>query len=71
LHSSGVSPGSVESAAAVEADLAYAGLAFRNGAAVTAGKTADAVVIKFFVERGIGLANSLVEDGAEGGHGNL
>jgi hypothetical protein len=71
LSSGGVSPGCVERAAAVEADFANAGLAFGNRAAVAAGKAADAVVTEFFVERGISLANFLVEDGAEGGHGNL
>ena len=58
LHSGGVSPGDVECAAAVEADFADAGLAFGDGAAVAAGKTADAVVVEFFVEGRIGLADS-------------
>lgn len=71
LHSGGVSPGDVERAAAVEANFADAGLAFGNGAAVATGKTADAIVVKFFVERGVGFADSLVQDIAEGGHGNL
>jgi hypothetical protein len=38
---------------------------------VAAGKTADAVIVEFFVEGGIRLANSLIEDVAEGGHGRL
>jgi len=71
LHSGGVSPGNVERAAAVVADFAYAWLAFGDGAAVSAGKTADAVVVKFFLERGVGLANFAVEDVAEGRHGKL
>ena len=44
LHARGVSPGNVELAAAIEADFADSGLAFGNGAAVSAGKTADAAV---------------------------
>jgi hypothetical protein len=38
---------------------------------MTAGKTADAVVVELFVERSIRLANSAVEDVTEGGHKNL
>jgi len=68
LHSGGVSPGDEERAAAVEADLADAGLTFGNRATVTAGETADAMVLEFFVERKIRLANSLVQNVAEGGH---
>ncbi len=71
LHAGGVSPGNVERAAAVVADFADAGLAFGNGTAVAAGETADAVVVEFLVESGIGLANFAVEDVAEGGHGEL
>ena len=44
LHSGGVSPGDVELAAAIEADLADSGLAFGDRAAVAAGEAADAVV---------------------------
>jgi len=68
LHSGRVSPGDVERAAAVVPDLADSGLARGNGAAVSAGKTANAVVGEFFVERGIGFANSFVEDDAQRGH---
>ena len=71
LGSSGVSPGDVERAAAVVADFADAGLAFGDGAAVSAGEATDAVVLEFFVETGIGFADSLVENGTEGGHGDL
>jgi hypothetical protein len=71
LHSRRVSPGDEEAAAAVEADFADAGLAFGNGAAVAAGEAADAVVIEFFVERGVRFADSLVQNIAQGGHGNL
>jgi hypothetical protein len=44
LRSGDVSPGNVELAAAVEADFADAGLAFGNGAAVSAGEAAQAIV---------------------------
>jgi hypothetical protein len=71
LCAGGVSPGNVEGAAAVVADFADAGLAFGDGAAVSAGKTADAVIVEFFVEGGVGLADFLIEDMAEGGHGGL
>jgi hypothetical protein len=71
LHAGGVSPGDVERAGAVVADFADAGLAFGNGAAVAAGKAADAVVGEFFVERGVRLANVAVEDVAEAGHRRL
>ena len=65
LHAGGVSPGDVERAAAVVADFADTGLALGNGTTVAAGEATDAVVVKFFVERGIGLADSFVEDFAE------
>jgi hypothetical protein len=71
LHSSGIAPGDVESATAVVANFANAGLAFGNGAAVAAGKTADALVVEFFVERGVRFADSPIQDIAEGGHRNL
>jgi hypothetical protein len=60
LHSSGVTPGDVERAAAVVANFAHARLAFGNRAAVTAGKTADPLVVELFVKRGVRLADSLV-----------
>jgi hypothetical protein len=59
----------VESAAAVVADFANASLAFRDGAAMAAGKTAEAIVLELLVETRIGFANLLVEDGTKGGHG--
>ena len=69
LHSGGVSPGGVEGAGAIEADLANAGLAIGDRAAVSAGEAADAVVVEFFVERGGGFADVVIEDLTEGGHG--
>jgi hypothetical protein len=67
LGSGGVSPGDVEYAAAVIANFADSRLAFRDGAAVSAGEAADAVVLESFVESGVGFADSLVENGTEGG----
>jgi len=69
LGAGGVSPGYVERAAAVVADFADAGLAFGDGAAMSAGETAHVVVGELLVQGGIGFVDSLVENGAEGGHG--
>jgi hypothetical protein len=60
LHARGVAPRHVKRSATVVADFAYAGLAIGNRAAMTAGKTADAIVVQFFVKRGVGFADSLV-----------
>jgi hypothetical protein len=67
LGSGSVSPGDVERAAAIVADFADAGLAFGDGAAVAAGEAAHAVVLKLLVKTGISLADSFVENTAEGG----
>ena len=71
LGSGGVSPGDVERAAAVVADFADSGLAFGDGAAMSASEAAHAIVVELLEERGIGFADLLVENGAEGGHGEL
>jgi hypothetical protein len=68
LHSGGVSPRHVESAATIEADFADAGLSFGNGTAVAAGKAAHAIIAEILGERGIGFADSLVENVTQGGH---
>jgi hypothetical protein len=68
LGAGGVSPGDVESSAAVIPNFADSGLAFGDGTAMSAGEAAHAVVVQLFVESGIGFADLLVEDGAEGGH---
>jgi hypothetical protein len=60
LYPGGVTPGDVKRTAPVVADFAYAGLAFGNGTAVAAGKTANAVIVQFFVERSVRFADSLV-----------
>jgi hypothetical protein len=60
LHPCGVAPRNIERAPAVEADFANAGLAFGNRTAVAARKTPDAVVVEFFVQRSVRLADSLV-----------
>ena len=69
LGSGGVSPGDVERAAAIEADFADSGLAFGDGAAMSASEAAHAIVVELLVECGIGFADLLVEEGAGGGHG--
>jgi len=62
LHAGGVSPGNVECAGAVVADFADASLAIGDGAAVTAGKAADAIAAEILDEGGSSFADSLVED---------
>ena len=69
LSSGSVSPGNEELATAVVADLANTGLAFGDGTAMSACKTAHAVVVEFLDKGGFGFADAFVEDGAEGGHG--
>jgi aspartate oxidase len=69
LGAGGVSPGDVQSAATVVADFAHAGLAFGDGAAMSASEAAHAAVVEFLVKTGIGFADSLVENTAESGHG--
>ena len=69
LGSGGVSPRDVERAAAIVADFADSGLAFGDGAAMSASEAAHAVVLELLDKRGIGFADLLVENGAEGGHG--
>jgi hypothetical protein len=69
LGSCYVSPGNQQRATVVVADFADARLAFGDGATVSAGEAADAVVLEFFVEAGIGFLDLLVEDAAEGAHG--
>jgi hypothetical protein len=66
-----VSPGNIEGAAAVIANLANAGLAVGDGTAMAAGEATHAVVVELFVKTGISLANVFVENAAEGGHGRL
>src|SRR5262249_1608662 len=71
LHASHVSEGDVEFAAAVEADFAYAGLAFGNRAAMSAGEATDAIAIKRLAEVGIGLADARIEEVAQSGHTSI
>jgi hypothetical protein len=49
LHTCGVSPGNVESPAAIEADFAYAWLALGDWTTVAAGEAADAFIGQLFV----------------------
>jgi hypothetical protein len=71
LGSGDVSPGHVEGSAAVIANLANAGLTIGDGATMSAGKTADAILVEPLVKLGIGFADSLIENAAEGGQGVL
>lgn len=71
LRSRRVSPGRVERSAAVVADLAHSRLPFGNRAAMAASEAADSILIELFVKARIGLADSLVENGTEGGHLHL
>ena len=66
LHSADVSPGHIELAAAVVANFADARLALRDGTAVPASETADAVAVEFLVK--FALANMLVDNIAKSGH---
>jgi hypothetical protein len=68
LASGSVSPGDKQRPAAIVADFADAGLAFGDGAAMSASEAAYAVIFELLVQTGIGLANSLVENTAQGGH---
>jgi hypothetical protein len=65
LHATDVSPRDVERAALVEANLADSGLAFRDGAAVAAGKTADAIAFDGFVE--FAFPDATIQDFTKGG----
>jgi hypothetical protein len=64
LHSAHISPRHVQGSTLVVADLAYSGLSLSNGAAVPAGKAADAVTLDRLEE--LALANVFIEDFTEG-----
>ena len=66
LHATHVAPRDVKHAIPVEAHLANPGLAFRNPAAVTAGKTLDESTFLLFVQ--VALANVLVQDLFQASH---
>ena len=68
LSSSSVSPRNEELTAPVVADFANTRLALGDGAAMSAGETAYAVVVEFLDESGFGFVDAFVEDGAECGH---
>src|SRR5213075_966598 len=71
LNSPNVAPGNVELSAAVEAHFADAGLAIGNRAAVSTGKAAQPIVIEFFNQAGISLANVIVQNFAEVSHESI
>ncbi len=66
LHAAHISPGHVQSAAAVVANLADSGLPFRDGTAMAAGEAAKPIAVELFVK--LAFACVLVDDIAEGGH---
>ena len=51
LHTGGVSPGHVEFAAAIKANLAYPGLAIGDWATVSAGKATNTIVTEILDQR--------------------
>ena len=63
LDPADVSPGNVEFAAPIEADSAHSGLAFCNGAAMSAGEAADPVPLDALVE--IAFADALDQNFAK------
>ncbi len=69
LGSGGVSPWNIERPTAVVANFADSGLAFGNGAAMSASEAAHAVVLEFFVKKRISFTDSLVQNTSEGTHG--
>ena len=62
LDSANVSPGDIELAAAVVANLADTGLAFGDRALVSAGVAAQAIAVERLDQLGSSLANMRVED---------
>ena len=68
LHSGNISERHVKDSASIEADLAYANLAFRNRATVPAGIAAYSIAINRFPKRAITLANPFIKDLAQRGH---
>src|SRR5690242_4905034 len=66
LHAANVSPGHIELAALVVADLADSGLALKNRTAMPAGEATDAMVVDFLVQ--ISFANIFIHDIAKGRH---
>src|SRR5271169_2726542 len=66
LHSPDIAPGNVERSASVVANLADAGLAIRDRAAVPTGETAHAVTVESLVK--FAFADVLVDDIPQGSH---
>ena len=69
LGSGGVSPGNVERAAAVVANLADTGLPFGNRAAMSARKATHTITVKPFVK--ISFTNMFINDIAKRRHRHL
>jgi hypothetical protein len=69
LNSANVSPGNVERAAAVVANLADSGLAVGNRTAMSARKTTHTITVKPLVK--ISFTNMFINDIAKRGHKDL
>src|SRR4051812_15986760 len=68
LDSAHITPGNIQLAAAVVADLADAGLALGNRAGMAAGVAAQAIAIERLDQLGRSLVDVRVQDVFEGGH---
>ena len=68
LGAANVSPRHVERSTTVIADLADTCLSLRDRAAVSAGVTAEPIVLQFGVKARVGLSDLLIKDGAERSH---
>ena len=66
LYSADVSPGNVELAALVVADLAHAGLALKDGTTMSTGKTTNAIAINRLVK--LAFTDVLIQDFTQSGH---
>jgi hypothetical protein len=71
LGSRRIAPGDIKRAAAVVTNFAHTGLTFRDGTAMSASEATHAAVLELLIEAGIGFADSLIENTAEGRHWNL
>src|SRR5450631_1962340 len=73
LHSGNISPGNVERATVVEANLTDTGLSLGNGAAMAAGIAAHTIAFQLFPEGGVAFADAVVsrQDVAQRGHTHI
>jgi hypothetical protein len=73
LHSGDITPGNVECASVVEANLADTGLSLGNWATVAAGIAAHSIAIQLFPKSGVAFADALVssQDVAQSRHTHI